>query len=142
MKRQALKIILITSITLSGCAKKELILADNINLNNGNGTLTFLPIPTNCINGFKPTKVKLKEEKKVGYFIEVSVCKIDDNSIKFKQINTMENLDEVLFSEKTYEKLPYYNCNTEEAKREKYKRVSICKKSDGFSELVILSPKI
>lgn len=145
MKKQALKITLIATIILSGCTtKKNLISENNIYyLNNSNNSITFSPIPINCIDGFKSIKVLLKQEKELGNFMNVSVCKINDSSIKFRQINTIENFNsEILFNNEHYEILPYYNCNTEEAKKEKYKRVSICKKDDGFSELVVLNQNI
>lgn len=143
MKKMIFKIalgVLGVSILISGCAATQ---DSNKEINiKSKKTYSFYPIPPNCIDGFKNMKAELKREKEIGYFMEVTVCQINDNLIKFKQINTIENLDEVLSSVKKEEELPYYNCDTKEAKKEKYKRASICKRNDGLSELVIISPII
>ena len=140
MKKKLIKMVLGVSIVISGCAATQ---NSNKEINiKSKDTYSFYPIPPNCIDGTKSMKADLKREKEIGYFMEVSVCKINDNLIKFKQTNTIENLDEVLSSVKKEEELPYYDCDTKEAKREKYQRASICKRNDGLSELVIISPII
>lgn len=141
MKKLILKTVIIASIFFIGCTDKKNITKEiYTEENNGNGNLTFYPIPTSCENKMNSQKILIKEDKGLYYFMNVAVCKINDNLIEYIQIDTIVNLkisEEPLHSIKTHEKIPYYKCNTEEAKKVKNKRVSICKKDDGFSELLI-----
>lgn len=141
MKKLILKIVLITSILFIGCTDKKNIANEIVTeQNNSNGNLTLFPIPASCDDKMNPQKIPIKEDKGLTYYMTVAVCKINNNLIEYIQIDTIVNLkisEKPLDSIETHEKIPYYKCNTEEAQKAKKDRVSICKRDDGFSELVI-----
>lgn len=141
MKKRILQLAVIGSILLSGCAKKDNVHVEN-NITNSHIKVDIIN-PNECTSENFGNKIYIKQEEQIGIYFYVQLCKNSYGSIDFKGILTKEDIDkenEIIYKkEVNHNNIYYYDCNTEVAKKEKFKNVSICKKSNGFSEFQIIS---
>ncbi len=140
MKKQILQLALLSTILLSGCTKKN-------NIHIEDNTIDYqvkdnIINPTDCTQKSFYSKIKIKQEEQIGTYLHVKLCKNSFSSIDFIGKLTKEHIykdDQIITIKEVKDTISYYDCNTEEAKKAKYKNLSICNKNDGFSEFNIMS---
>ena len=125
-------------ILLNGCANKQITSEKNINNKNNNetrGVLKACSEKENFIEVDKNLTFMGKEYKdNERYISEIRICRVNDSLVSIKLAEEVK-IDGNMFKNTSEETVLLFKCGQEKSMFSLNKKFSICKRTDGFTQV-------